>query len=117
FVEKLIERAKQITIGPPTDRKTRLASIINATQGEKILNYFKIAREEGAKILYGGNRVTVPGHEYGYFIEPTIIEAEANMRIAQEEIFGPAATLHRWSDVDEVIEMANGVEYGLAAGI
>ncbi|WP_068672087.1 aldehyde dehydrogenase [Oceanobacillus sp. Castelsardo] len=117
FTEKLIERAKQIKIGPPTDRSTRLASLINEKQGEKVLNYFDIAREEGAKILYGGNRVTVPGHEHGYFIEPTIIEAEPNMRIAQEEIFGPAATITRWNNVEEVIKMANDVEYGLAAGI
>src|SRR5690625_1034266 len=117
FVEKLIERAKQVKIGPPTERSTRLASIINKKQGERVLNYFNIAREEGAKILYGGNRVTVPGHEHGYFIEPTIIEAEPHMRIAQEEIFGPAATLTRWKEVDEVVEIANDVEYGLAAGI
>src|SRR5699024_10898845 len=117
FVEKLIERAKQVKIGPPTNRSTRLASIINEKQGKRVLNYFDIAREEGAKILYGGNRVTVPGHEHGYFIEPTIIEAEPNMRIAQEEIFGPAATVTRWSDVEEVIKIANDVDYGLAAGI
>lgn len=117
FVEKLIERAKKVKIGPPTDRSTRLASLINKKQGERVLNYFEIAKEEGAKILYGGNRVTVPGHEHGYFIEPTIIEAEPHMRIAQEEIFGPAATVTRWSDVDEVVKIANDVKYGLAAGI
>lgn len=117
FVEKLIERAKKVKIGPPTDRSTRLASLINEKQGKRVLNYFEIAKEEGAKILYGGNRVTVPGHEHGYFIEPTIIEAEPHMRIAQEEIFGPAATVTRWSDVDEVVRIANDVKYGLAAGI
>lgn len=117
FIEKLIERAKKIKIGPPTDRSTRLASLIHEKHGKRVLNYFEIAKQEGAKILYGGNRVTVPGHEHGYFIEPTIIEAEPNMRIAQEEIFGPAATVTRWKDIDEVIEIANGVEYGLAAGI
>lgn len=117
FVEKLIERAKKIKIGPPTDRSTRLASLIHEKQGKKVLNYFEIAKQEGAKILYGGNRVTVPGHEYGYFIEPTIIEAEYDMRIAQEEIFGPACTVTRWSDVEDVIKMANGVKFGLAAGI
>jgi acyl-CoA reductase-like NAD-dependent aldehyde dehydrogenase len=117
FVDKLIERAKEIKIGPPTDPSTRLAALINEKQGKKVLNYFDIAKNEGARILYGGNRVTVPGHEHGYFIEPTIIEAEADMRIAQEEIFGPAATITRWSDVEEVVRMANGVKYGLAAGI
>jgi acyl-CoA reductase-like NAD-dependent aldehyde dehydrogenase len=117
FIDKLIERAKKVKIGPPTDPSTRLASLINQKQGEKVLNYFNIARNEGANILYGGNRVTVPNHEYGYFIEPTIIEAESTMQIAQEEIFGPAATVTRWKNVDEVIKAANDVEYGLAAGI
>lgn len=117
FVEKLIERAKQVKIGPPTERSTRLGSIISEKQAKRILHYFDIAKNEGAKILYGGNRVTVEGHEHGYFIEPTIIEAEPDMRIAQEEIFGPAATVTRWKDVNEVIKIANDVEYGLAAGI
>ncbi|WP_408011103.1 aldehyde dehydrogenase family protein [Pseudalkalibacillus sp. A8] len=117
FVEKLINRAKEVKIGEPTDPSTRLASLINEKQGKRVLGYFEIAKKEGAKILYGGNRVTVPGYEHGYFIEPTIIEAEPYMKIAQEEIFGPAATVTRWRDVDEVIKIANDVKYGLAAGI
>ncbi len=117
FVEKLIARAKEVKIGDPTDPSTRLSTLINEKQGKRVLGYFDIAREEGAKILYGGKRVTVPDNEHGYFIEPTIIEATSNMRIAQEEIFGPAATVTRWSDVDDVIKMANDVDYGLAAGI
>ena len=117
FVEKLIARAKEIKIGDPTDPSTRISTLINEKQGKRVLGYFDIAREEGARILYGGNRVTIPGNEHGYFIEPTIIEATNNMRISQEEIFGPAATVTRWSDIDEVIQMANDVEYGLAAGI
>ena len=117
FIGKLITRARQVKIGPPTDRSTRLASVISEKQGKRILGYFEIAKNEGAKILYGGNRATVPGHEHGYFIEPTIIEAQPHMRIFQEEIFGPAVTVTKWKDVHEVIDMANGVEYGLAAGI
>lgn len=117
FVEKLIARAREIKIGDPTDRSTRISALINEKQGKRVLGYFDMARIEGAKILYGGNRVTVPGNEYGYFIEPTIIEAEHHMRISQEEIFGPACTLTRWKDIDEVIKMANDVDYGLAAGI
>ncbi|MBT2733790.1 aldehyde dehydrogenase [Bacillus sp. ISL-7] len=117
FIEKLIARAKEVKIGDPTDPSTRLSTLINEKQGKRVLGYFNIAREEGAKIVYGGNRVTVPGNEHGYFIEPTIIEATSKMRIAQEEIFGPVATVTHWSDVDEVIKMANDVDYGLAAGI
>lgn len=117
FIEKLIERAEEVKIGPPQDPSTRLAAVVSKTQGERILNYFEIAKNEGAKILYGGNRVNVPGHEHGYFIEPTIIEAEPNMRIFQEEIFGPAVTVTRFKDAEDAIEKANSVEYGLAAGI
>ncbi|AZV41139.1 aldehyde dehydrogenase (acceptor) [Peribacillus asahii] len=117
FVEKLIARAKEVKIGDPMDPSTRVSSLINDKQGKRVLGYFDIAKEEGAKILYGGKRVTVPGNEHGYFIEPTIIEATNDMRIAQEEIFGPVATVTRWSDVDDVIKMANDVDYGLAAGI
>ncbi|KEF36988.1 aldehyde dehydrogenase (acceptor) [Schinkia azotoformans MEV2011] len=117
FVEKLIARASEVKVGDPTDPSTRVSCLINKKQGKRVLGYFDIAREERAKILYGGNRVTVPGNEHGYFIEPTIIEAEPHMRISKEEIFGPACTVTRWSTVEEVIEMANNVEYGLAAGI
>ena len=68
-------------------------------------------------MLTGGQRVTVAGHEHGYFIEPTILETNNRMRVAQEEIFGPVLSLIRWSEVDEMIKQANDVCYGLAAGI
>ncbi|EGQ22497.1 aldehyde dehydrogenase [Sporosarcina newyorkensis 2681] len=117
FVEKLVARAKEVKVGDPTDPSTRVSALINEKQGKRVLGYIDIAKEEGAKLLAGGNRVTVPNNEHGYFIEPTIFEATNEMRISQEEIFGPVITVMRWNDVDTVIKEANDVEYGLAAGI
>lgn len=59
----------------------------------------------------------IPGHEAGYFIEPTIFEAKNDMRIAQEEVFGPVLSIIKWNDYEEMLEQANDVRYGLAAGI
>lgn len=117
FVEKLVARAKEVKVGDPTDPSTRVSAIVNEKQGKRILGYFDIAKDEGAKILVGGKRVTVSDNEHGYFIEPTVIEATNEMRISQEEIFGPVVTVTRWSEVDDVIKQANDVEFGLAAGI
>lgn len=117
FIEKLVQRAKEVTVGDPTNPATRVSSLINEKQGKRVLNYIEIAKEEGAKLLVGGKRVIVPNNEHGYFIEPTIFEATNQMRISQEEIFGPVLTVIRWSDVDAVIAEANDTEYGLAAGI
>lgn len=117
FVEKLVARAKEVKVGDPTDSSTRVSALINEKQGKRVLGYIDIAKEEGAKLLVGGNRVTVPNNEHGYFIEPTIFEATNEMRISQEEIFGPVITVMRWNDVETVIKEANDVDYGLAAGI
>ncbi|GKV65265.1 MULTISPECIES: aldehyde dehydrogenase [unclassified Sporosarcina] len=117
FIEKLVKRAKEVKVGDPTDPSTRVSSLINEKQGKRVLGYIEIAKEEGAKLLVGGNRITVPGNEHGYFIEPTIFEATNHMRISQEEIFGPVLTVMRWNDIDTVIKEANDVEFGLAAGI
>ncbi|AOV07392.1 aldehyde dehydrogenase family protein [Sporosarcina ureilytica] len=117
FVAKLVARAKDVKVGDPLDPSTRVSALINEKQGKRVLSYIDIAKEESAKLLAGGNRVTVHNHEYGYFIEPTIFEATNDMRISQEEIFGPVITVMRWNDIDAVTKEANDTEYGLAAGI
>ncbi len=81
------------------------------------MDYIGIGKAEGARLLCGGDRVTVDGHEAGQFIAPTVFEAGNHMRIAQEEIFGPVLSLIRWNDYEEMLRQANGVRYGLAAGL
>lgn len=117
FIEKLVSRAKNVEVGDPTDPSTRISTLINEKQGESALNYIEIGKQEGAKLLLGGNRVTIPGNEHGYFIEPTIFEATNDMKVSQEEIFAPVLTVMRWNNTDDVIKQANDVDYGLGAGI
>lgn len=117
FVKKLVAAAGQVKMGSPLDETVRLSGLVSAKQGERVLGYIQMAKDEGAQLLYGGNRVNIKGHEAGYFIEPTIFAATNDMRIAQEEVFGPVLSVIKWDDYDEMLVQANDVRYGLAAGI
>lgn len=117
FLEKLVKKVESLKIGDPTDPETMISSAVSQKQGQNILEYVEIGKEEGAKLATGGNRVEVEGNEYGYFIEPTIFEATNDMKISQDEIFGPILSVMRWNDFDKMIEEANDTVYGLAAGI
>lgn len=117
FTDKLANAVSRIKVGDPMSEATRLSCLINQKQGERVLDYIKIGKAEKAKLLVGGERANIPGHEHGHFIEPTVFEATNNMRIAQEEIFGPVLSVIRWNDYDTMLEQANDVRYGLASGI
>lgn len=117
FVEKLAAGAKHVKLGSALDESARLSNLISSKQGERVLNYIDIAKTEGAKLVSGGKRAKIEGHDAGYFIEPTIFEAKNSMRIAQEEVFGPVLSVIRWNDYEQMITEANDVRYGLAAGI
>ena len=117
FMSKMVDGFKRITVGSPVDEQTGLSCLVSETQGEKVLGYIEAGKSEGAELLTGGGRATIEGNEFGYFIEPTIFAAENEMKIAQEEIFGPVLSVIRWNDFDKMISEANGVSYGLAAGL
>ena len=117
FMDKLTAGFARVKIGSPIEEGTRLSCLISKTQGEKVLNYIDIGKGEGANLVIGGGRASIPGNEHGYFIQPTVFEAKNSMRIAQEEIFGPVISVIRWKDYDTMIEEANDVRYGLASGI
>jgi acyl-CoA reductase-like NAD-dependent aldehyde dehydrogenase len=117
FVEKLIDRAKKLLPGDPFDPKTRLGAIVSEKQMQTVMSYIEAGKKDGAHLITGGNRVRV-GEGNGYFIEPTIFGGvKNNMRIAQEEIFGPVLATLTFDDVDEVAALANQNIYGLAAAI
>ncbi|RMG54118.1 MAG: aldehyde dehydrogenase family protein [Acidobacteria bacterium] len=118
FVEKAVDRARRIRIGDPTDPQTELGPLVSQEQLEKVLNYIEIGQQEGAKLLCGGGRPQGEQFAKGFYVEPTLFgEVKNSMRIAQEEIFGPVLGILRWRDYDRLIEEANDVIYGLAAGI
>lgn len=110
----LTDRAKKQKIGDPFDSATTQGPQISQTQLDRILGYVRDGKSSGALCLTGGNRV----ERAGYFVEPTIFgDVRDEMRIAQEEIFGPVLTVMRFSDADEAIRRANNTMYGLAAAV
>jgi aldehyde dehydrogenase (NAD+) len=117
FLEKLAARAAKMRPADPLDPKTRMGAIVSQEQMQTVLGYIEAGKKEGAKLVAGGKRVTVDGGN-GFFIEPTIFRDVRNdMKIAREEIFGPVLAALSFDDLDEVIEMANQNEYGLASAV
>lgn len=118
FVELLIERAKKIKIGNGLDETVEMGPVINEYQLNKILEYVEIGKKEGAKLVYGGERLTDGDYAKGWFMQPTIfVDVKPEMRIAQEEIFGPVLSVIKVKDFDEAIEVANNTTYGLSSSI
>jgi len=117
FLEKLVARASKMRPADPLDPKTRMGAIVSQEQMQTVLGYIEAGKKEGAKLVAGGNRVSVDGGK-GYFIEPTIFGGVKNdMKIAQEEIFGPVLATLVFDDLDEVIAQANNNVYGLASAV
>jgi acyl-CoA reductase-like NAD-dependent aldehyde dehydrogenase len=116
FTARLLARTQALRLGNGLDPRTDVGPVINERQLRKIENYIQIGQEEGATLLTGGN-VTSPGLP-GYFFQPTIFtDVDSEMRIAQEEIFGPVVSLISISGLDEAIEVANATRYGLSSSI
>lgn len=114
--KSIVQKVKQLKVGHPSDPATKIGALVSKQHLEKVLSYVDIAEEEGGKILYGGNQLTIEGSENGYYMEPTIIEVKTDeCRVNQEEIFGPVVTIMPFSSEDEVLQMANKVKYGLSA--
>ena len=106
FMEKLVGRAKKMVPGDPLDPKTRMGAIVSQEQMQTVLGYIEAGKKEGAKLIAGGNRTSVDGGK-GFFIEPTVFGDVTNeMKIAQEEIFGPVLATLKFDDVDEVVELS-----------
>lgn len=119
FRDAFVDRVSKLKVSFPDDPEAKLGAVVSESHYQKILSYIELAKEEGGKILTGGEPVQQQG-EYsgGYYIRPTVIEGlEYTCRTNQEEIFGPVVTLTPFDSEDEVLTMANSVEYGLSATI
>jgi betaine-aldehyde dehydrogenase len=115
FVEAMTEKAKRIKLGPPLERETKMGPLVSQEQYERVRSYLEVGKSE-AKVAIGGGRPA--SLERGYYVEPTIFyDAPNSARIAQEEIFGPVATVIPFSDEKEAIRIANDTPYGLAAAV
>lgn len=118
FVEKLLVLARTAKMGNPMQSDTTIGPVTTRPQFQKVLSYIDIAKAEGAKCVLGGSPATRPECGDGWFVEPTIFtEVNNQMRIAQEEVFGPVLSIIKFKTDEEAIQIANDVMYGLAAGV
>lgn len=117
-LRRLVEKMQEIKIGNPLDEQTGMGPVVSKQQFDTVMNYIHIGQQEGARLVCGGKPAKVEGHEGGYYIEPTIFADVTNdMRIAQEEIFGPVLSVIKYTNIEEAIRQANDTIYGLAAGV
>jgi betaine-aldehyde dehydrogenase len=119
FIEKLVEKVKKIRIGDPLKRETDMGPLVSEAQRSKVEGLVASATKEGAKIVAGGKRPTLSGRlSKGFYFEPTVCsDVQQDMRVCQEEIFGPVLSILQFSTFEEAIEKSNDVRYGLAASV
>jgi aldehyde dehydrogenase (NAD+) len=118
FVERLVTFMRSARLGDPRSAETNIGPISTPPQLEKVLYYIEVAKQEGARCVLGGERSRRLGCERGLFVEPTIfVDVRNDMRIAQEEVFGPVLAVIKFDTDDEAVALANGTPYGLAAGV
>src|SRR5437588_2583809 len=118
FVERLVDRAKKLKVGNGLDETVQMGPAVNEKQLQTDLSYVEVGKNEGAKLLCGGNRLDQGEYQYGWFMEPTVfIDVDPKMRIAQEEIFGPVVSIIPCDNLENAIEIANNIEYGLSSAL
>jgi 5-carboxymethyl-2-hydroxymuconic-semialdehyde dehydrogenase len=117
FVEEFVARTKNIKVGDPMDQTTKIGPMISKEHLAKVQSYIKLGQEEGARLMTGGGTPDLPGElAEGYFVEATVFaDVDNNMRISQEEIFGPVACLIPFEDEADAIRIANDINFGLAS--
>lgn len=118
FIERAVKRVAAIKQGNPLDMATMIGAQASSEQLDKILSYLDLGKQEGAKLLTGGERSFLPGDlEGGYYVKPTVFQGHNKMRIFQEEIFGPVLSVTTFKDEEEALAIANDTLYGLGAGV
>ena len=118
FIEKAVAAFEKVKVGNPLDKDTQMGAQVNEQQLKKILDYVEIGKNEGAKVATGGERFVEGDTANGYFMKPTLLVNVTNdMRVAREEIFGPVGVVIKFKTIEEVIDMANDSDFGLAGGV
>ncbi len=117
-VDRVVEQVSRIKVGDAMDTASQMGPVNSEGHYRHVISLIESALQQGAKLLTGGERPKGDEFKRGYWIRPTVFgDVTMDMRVAREEVFGPVLSVLRWSDTEEVIEMANGTEYGLTAGI
>ncbi len=118
FMERFLARVTALRVGPGMDEETDMGPVSSQAQLDRVVSYVAIGQQEGARLLCGGSQIKDPPCEHGYFFQPTVLDkVEPQMRVAQEEIFGPVVCCIEVPDLDHALEVANSVEFGLSASV
>lgn len=118
FVERFVERAKEIAVGPGNDPETEMGPLVSENHMNKVLSYIESGKAEGANLVCGGSQIQKNGLKNGYFVEPTVFtDVTSDMKIVKEEIFGPVVVVQKFKTEEEAIRLANHTDYGLAGGV
>jgi len=118
FLDRLVALASTARLGDPMSPDTQIGPITTEPQYTKVLDYIEIAKKEGARCVMGGGPAARPAGSGGLFVQPTIFaDVQSDMRIAQEEVFGPVLCVMKFKDDEDAIRIANSTNYGLAAGV
>ncbi|WP_377519897.1 aldehyde dehydrogenase family protein [Priestia megaterium] len=118
FIERFAERAQKIKVGNGMNQEIEMGPLVSEEHMKKVLKYIEIGKQEGARLVCGGNRITSSRLEKGFFVEPTVFSnVTSNMKIVQDEIFGPVVVIQTFKDEKEAIKLANDTEYGLAGSV
>ncbi|HKV89904.1 MAG TPA: aldehyde dehydrogenase family protein [Thermoplasmata archaeon] len=117
FLGRLVERLGKFRIGDPLDESTDMGPVASADQQKKVLEYIRVGKSEGGKLVFGGEKLTGPGFDQGFFVQPTVFETRHGTRISKEEIFGPVLSVLKVKDYEEAVRVANDVDYGLSSSI
>jgi aldehyde dehydrogenase (NAD+) len=117
FLDGFLKLARSIKLGNPLDPATEMGPLTSIQHRDRVLEYVKIAREQGGEVLLGGKRPEREDLEKGCYIEPTVVRAKPSDRVCQEEVFGPFVTVSTFREDEEVLAIANGTDYGLGGGL
>ena len=118
FMQRVVERTKSIQRGNPLDTETQVGAQASLEQFDRIMTYIEIGQREGAEVIFGGGAEQLGGeYQKGYYVQPTLLKGHNQMRIFQEEIFGPVVGVTTFKDEAEALAIANDTEYGLGAGV
>ena len=118
FLEQLIDRTSKLKIGDGLDPQVDISPLSSQNQFDKVMEYIGIGAEEGARLAYGGHSLSGGIYDRGYYVEPTIFtDVDPDMRVAQEEIFGPVLTVFKAADLEDAIRISNNVKFGLSSSV
>jgi aldehyde dehydrogenase (NAD+) len=117
FLDGFVKLARSIRLGDPLDTATEMGPLTSRIHHERVLSFVQVARNQGGEILSGGQMPGDPALAGGFFVEPTIVRADPQHRVQQEEVFGPFVTVTTFADEEEALSIANGTAYGLGSGL